>query len=505
MDYLAYVLRAFHNPMMNIGESMKQLTVTYSIQAKEMPSYAELISLLDSFPQRDITKIFFIDDGDNNFTMTSTSILDSSAYKIFADNLFDEDMVHVTIEIDKQVEQDRLSVYCYQKFCEDLLEQSFLDILSAFSNLFTEAGHLYFEVFDDNVFFRTGTMAFSSDDHTITWGLADRHERLKKCRETSCFLHQATYPLLPEDFYLEVDFKDNPLTELFAQICSVLSLAYLSTNSSILHNVLRIQVTGQRNLDYSIELTKIKPNEELYKIYHWIFAGGNAVDKVLLARNSISAHCKFTDICSLDGKTFASIQANYNLYLKDNVAKYIELTNAMGAYIQESTNNVSECISGLFGHFKSNLIAVLSFIISVMFANIVSGQPLDNIFTYGITMLMYLVFGGSLAFFVISVAEVWWKKQRMCKQYDEIIAHYKNVLAEEEIQQITDGGKALTVAKDSLKKGIILLSIVWIVCIIVAFILVDCTGDGPHIVENVIIWLKGILASFGKLISQVKK
>lgn len=80
---------------------------------------------------------------------------------------------------------------------------------------------------------------------------------------------------------------------------------------------------------------------------------------------------------------------------KDNVSKYIELTNAMAGFIQESTNNVSDCISELLGHLKSNLIAVVSFIFTATLANIVSDQPLDNIFTYDITIIMYLVFVGS--------------------------------------------------------------------------------------------------------------
>lgn len=119
-------------------------------------------------------------------------------------------------------------------------------------------------------------------------------------------------------------------------------------------------------------------------------------------------------------------------------------------------------------------------------------------------MLIYLVLIGSIAYYAISVAEVWAARQKMCKKYADILVHYRKVLPEEEISQITDDGKPLIKAKDTLKYGIIRWSIVWIGLIIAAFILIDCAGDGPHIVENVIIWLKGILTSLGKLIPQVK-
>lgn len=289
---------------------------------------------------------------------------------------------------------------------------------------------------------------------------------------------------MPEDFYAEVDFNGNPLSRLFKQISSALSLAYLSTNSSILCEELRIQITGQRNMDYSVQLSDITPNDELYRIYHWIFTDGNVVDKALLARNSISSHCKLTGISNLDGRTFASIQANYNLYLKDNVAKYIELTNAMAGFIQESTNNVSECISQLLGNLKSNILAVMSFVFTVVLANIVSGQPIENIFTFQIKIIMYIVFIGSLVYYFISVAEVIYKKRKMVKQYDDLIAHYEKVLPNEEIEQITGGGRARLDAESSLNHGMIVWSAIWIAMILATFIIVDYIGDTPHLVAD---------------------
>ncbi len=118
---------------------------------------------------------------------------------------------------------------------------------------------------------------------------------------------------------------------------------------------------------------------------------------------------------------------------------------------------------------------------------------------------MYLVFGGSLCYYAISVAEIRVQKQKMCKQYDDIIDHYRKVLPEEEIEHITDNGRPLTKAKDSLKRGIIRWSIVWVILIIGAFIIVDYVGDGPHIVKNVINWVRGVLSKLSALISQAKQ
>lgn len=496
MNYLECIQQMFHCSSMDITERMKHVNIKFSTYPSNLPSYKDLYALLSSFPCRDTLTFAMNDDAGSSLRITSNPACTQDHYIDFQSDLYKDDPVYVTIEITKQVTENQMSIYCFQKFCADLLSLPHSDVLTAFTALFSETTHLYFEVFDEDIFFKTGTMAVSSSNHSIIWGVPDRKIMLDKCRMASNFYHQTVYPLLPEDFNIEVNYTNNPLTQLFSQMSTALSLAYLSTTSSIVNNELRIQITGQRSIDYMIPLAKIQPNGELYKVYHWIFSEGNAVDKALLARNSISAHCKFTDISNLDGKTFASIQANYNLYLKDNVSKYIELTNAMAGFIKESTNNVSDCMTELLSHLKSNLLAVVSFIFTATLANIVSDQPLDNIFTFDITIIMYLVFAGSLVYYVISILEVHSKRKRMCKQYDDIVALYEKVLSKEDIQQITDNGQPLNKAQNELNSGMIGWSIAWILLILASFTVIDFIGDGPHIIENT-------LSTLGTLLSNI--
>ena len=493
MDYIAQLKEAFSVSSVTIDERIKQVAIKFNIQPSQMPAYSKLCELIASFPKRDTIKFFFTDDS-TSLSIGSSNLRSIEAYTSYVSGLFKNDSIRVTITIDKKIKDEKLSIYCYQRFASDLLELTISEILDAFSDLYTGINHLYFEIFDSEIFFRTGTMVFSSAEHTIDWTLSDRQAKLDICQTASSFYHQATRPLLPEDFKIEVDFENNPLTVVFSKICTILSLAYLSTTSSIQNNQLYIQITGQRNLDYIFDLSSINPNPELYNIYYWIFTDGNAVDKALLARNSISAHCKFTDISNLDGKTFSSIQANYNLYLKNNVAQYIDLTNAMAGFICESVNNISDCLSQLFGHFKTNLLAVLSFIFTVFLANIVSDQPLENIFTYDIVMILFAVLGGSLCYYFISLSEVIIKRKRITKQYNILIEHYKKTLSEDDITIITNNDQTLRDAQTSLKSGIILWSIVWILFIVGSFVFIDYIGDGPHIIGNVISWIKHLFA-----------
>lgn len=488
MDYLAEIQRVFQCTAYIIEERIKQVAMKMTVYPRNLPTYENLLSLVNSFPERDYVKFVLKDDGSSEYTIDSKGKQNQVEYDGFKLGLFEEDPVYMTVEINKRVVDDQVSIYSFKRFCDDILSLAMTDVLAAFVDFYREAEHLYFKVYSDDVFCKTGTMAFSSAEHTITWGLSDRKDRLNRCRETACFYHQPNYPLLPDDFNIEVDFQGNPLSFLFSQISTALSLVYLSTNSSIQNGELRTQITGQRNLDYTTRLAEIKPNYELYRIYHWIFTEGNSVDKALLARNSISSHCKLAGIGNLDERTFVSIQANYNLYLKDNVAKYIELTNAMAGFILDSTNNVTNCITQLLGNLKGNILAVMSFVFTVVLANIVSGQPLENIFTFQIKIIMYIVFIGSLVYYLISVAEVSYKKRKMMDQYHDLLKHYEKVLPHEEINQITEKGKALSCAESSLKQGMFFWSVVWIATIMIAFLIVDYIGDYPHLVANFLPW-----------------
>ena len=224
MNYLASIQQSFHCSSMNVDERVKYVNIRLSIYPSDLPSYEDLCTLISSFPSRDSLTFSMNDDAGSSIRIASNAGCTQDDYSDFQSDLYKDDPVHVTIEINKQVIQNQMSIYCYRNFCTDLLSLSPSEVLLAFTGLYSEATHLYFEVFDEDVFFKTGTMAFSSAKHSISWEFSDRKSMLDECRNVSCFYHQTIYPLLPEDFNIEVDFADNPLTHLFSQMSTALSI-----------------------------------------------------------------------------------------------------------------------------------------------------------------------------------------------------------------------------------------------------------------------------------------
>ena len=138
----------------------------------------------------------------------------------------------------------------------------------------------------------------------------------------------------------------------------------------------------------------------------------------------------------MDTKILASIQSNYNLYLKDNVTQYLEMRNKVAEFISDIMSRTGEYATDLLDKFKTNIIAVFGFLFSVILANIVSDQPLDNIFTRDITIILELVLVGSVGYPLICYKQSKFQMEKMCirdrtvfKQRDSYGRYWKSNMA----------------------------------------------------------------------------
>lgn len=485
MDYISEIRKLFPSASFKVEERMKVVEIKSNCTASCLPNYENIVGFIGSLPGRDSISISIQSEGELIFILSTSDVKNLAQYDYFREELYPEDNVSVILSINKDVAEETFSIYSFDSFCSDLQSLSISKFLSAFTYLLSGHNHLYFDVFDkQNVFFKTGTMLFSSTKAQVEWGIENRLSRLSRCRESSCFYNQAMFPLIPEDFFCEADSSCTELKDLFLKIATIFSYVYISSNSSIEDEMLHLQITGHRSVEYSCKLSDISTNRTIVNLYKWIYTDGNSTDKALLARNSISLQCRYITVAQIDERLLSSIQANYDVYLRDNVEKYIGLTNSMAEYIERLYLKTNECLSDLFGQFKANLFAGISFIFTVVLANIVGGQPLDNIFTNDVTVICYLFLLGSLFFLAVSVFEIIGKRKRLEDQFNELVKHYDKVLSREEIDYLTENGKTLLEVKRSLIHKTVAWSVIWGCLIIAFFIVVDVTGDGPHLLNQ---------------------
>lgn len=334
-------------------------------------------------------------------------------------------------------------------------------------------------------------MFFTSSDRPQINIELDRNHRLQECRETSYFYNQDTYELLPDDFKIVVGYEGNPLIELFQKLEMILSLCMLASNSSIQQDKLKLQIMGQRSVEYTYGLNEIKGNPILYKIYDWIYSGGNNIDKALIARNIICLHCKYEPLLLLDLKVLAAIQSNYNLYLKENVTQYLELKNKVAEFITGIVSKTGEYATELLDKFKTNLIAIFGFLFTVIIANIVSDQPLDNIFTRDVTVILEFVLVGSFVYLFISYKQSKYQMKKVYDSYDELKKSYNQILTDDDIKECFKNDLIITEMKKTVKRSQMIYLIIWSCFLIILLIALELLTDNSIIIS----FLKGIAAN----------
>ena len=141
-----------------------------------------------------------------------------------------------------------------------------------------------------------------------------------------------------------------------------LAASMIASNAMLQAGNIKLQIMGQRSVDYVFSLNEILGNPILYKIYDWIYSGGSSIDKAIIARNIICLHCKYEPLLKLDSKVLLSIQSSYNLYLKDHVIQYLEMKNKVAEFISEILSRTGEYATELLDKFKTNYICLFDYL-----------------------------------------------------------------------------------------------------------------------------------------------
>lgn len=474
-------------------ESRKVYEAAFSYKAAAPLEYQDFVDVINAIPARDNIVISLATENDELFNFNRTTQED--AYINFIQEVMDDEIISVKLEIEKNIQKNHLSIYCFEKFMEDLIRLPIGEVLKSFALFFKESdGYIIFDLLDDKNIFYTKTMFFLPHDHSdITIDEFDRNRRLQECRETSYFYNQDNYELLPDDFKIVIGYKGNPLLKLFQKLEMILALCMLASNSSVQENKIKVQIMGQRSVEYSYKLNEIKGNPALYKIYDWIYSGGNNIDKALIARNIICLHCKYEPLLLLDTKVLAAIQSNYNLYLKENVTQYLELKNKVAEFITGIVSKTGEYATELLDKFKTNLIAIFGFLFTVIIANIVSDQPLDNIFTKDITVILELVLAGSFIYLFISYKQSKYQMKKVYDSYDELKKSYNQILSDDDIKECFKDDQIITDMKNTVKRSQRIYLLIWSCFLVILLSILEFVTENPIIISC----LKQILEKIG--------
>lgn len=459
-------------------ERRKVYEASFIFQAEHAPQYQEWMAVIGEISQRDEIKIFLESESEENCVITRRS--EKAEYASFIQKILEDSEISVKVEIQKSVQEGCFSIYNFKNFSEDLLCMRLSEVMKFFALLFEETQrYIIFEVFGSEDIFYTKTMFFLPAGSTVAVSGFDRKQRLQECREISYFYNQDTYDILPDDFMVEKNYDGNPLKGLFSKLETFLSVCYLASNATVQNEGVKLQIIGQRSVEYVYRFDEICENSMLYKLYDWIHSGGNSMDKAVIARNIICLHCRYEPLLKADEGVLASVQSSYNLYLKDNVAQYLELKGKIAEFISDTVSRTGEYATELFDRFKINLLAIFGFLFTVAIANIVSDQPLDNIFTRDITVILELVLLGSLIYLFICYIQSKYQMVKVYESYESLKKTYEGILAREDINECFQEDELLVKMKKSIRRSQIAYIILWVFFLAMLFVIIEMVSDAP--------------------------
>ncbi len=458
-----------------ISERTRVVDIQFECKGKCLQSCQVLENSLNEFPKRDEITVIITNEIDIPYTLRDRNLTQDNGFKEYKSDIDEDENIKIHIEIKKSIEEGSVSIYNFKSFVDEIMSKNIIEVMDSFNKLLLGQKYLVFEIDDFQQVFSTKTLVFKKRTETVTTIESDRDEKLNNCKLASYFYNKTEYNLLPDDFYIVSTFENNPLKDIFNKIEVILSMAYISNSAHIEAGILYLQMVGQRNMDFKYNLlqeSNIKINHEFYKIYNWIYTGGNPVDKAIIARNLMSLHCKYCDFIDIDEKTFASIQSNFNLYQRDNVTQYLELKSKLSEYVIGLSNNIGEIAVTLISRLKNSFVAFLTFLLSVLLTQLLSGN-IENIFTMQVLQIIMLVLIGSLIYMGVSIYEVNIMQAELEEGYDQLKDNYIGILDDRDIQEAFKSDEVINKKKKKLKEYKWVIAGIWGMCIILGMI---CTG-----------------------------
>ena len=307
----------------------------------------EIFNLAEKLSPRDRYELEIDFDGDAS-AITKVGDVGRGLAREHIEECIDSGTVTYTITIRKP-KDSCVSIYSLEAFGTYLRSESLSILFSALSTRFGDK--LLFECKElDNV-------AGSQTIQFIPWGQGsedikaddlDRSVVLGAFKENSFSLGMNGV-FLPSDFWLGKRTWVPDIDAFMDKACSVLSAIFISSNSEIASGEkLRYKILGYKTIEGELCFSELKSaRSQLFKIYAWAYASGGSADRIGLARNVLSLHIDRLQDVAKELGLWNAIYSNYQVYLKENVASYLEIKNKISEFLIESTTKAHNLVDQL--------------------------------------------------------------------------------------------------------------------------------------------------------------
>lgn len=329
----------------------------------------QLLALTKSLPLRDRFELQIEFRGDV-LSLTDNSEAGQALVATHLQAHMDQGEARYELIVKKSV-NGALSIYCLSAFGRYLEGEELASVLTALGSRFKDG--IAFECLCPVSACGSDTLRFWPQGQMPSAGSTApsmRSQVLTSFRDNSYSAGLKT-DFLPSDFHLLQRTGVAVIDDFMDKACAVLCAIYLVSSSQI-HSSERLsyKLVGYKSVEGEAAFIEFVPAlPGLYKIYDWAYGVGGSADRIGLARNVVSLHVdRLQDV--LDHSTlWNAIHSNYQIYLKGNVASYLEVKNKIAEFLIESTAKAHALVEGLVDSLKNGVFVMLTFLLTVVVVN----------------------------------------------------------------------------------------------------------------------------------------
>lgn len=436
---------------LKVQEDFRSFEISFEINGAllvdKIYNYDYINTVFSYKNSRDDLKIFINFNGESkavfrNITDIETTITDNSSVLFDSDNTY-----KINLQITKEFVEHCVSIYNFDAFQKWFINSNNLQEcwkrINSFAFIVNEP--IIFHVLDVNdINFYTSRFVFTSD-HTKIPSIESSHrdELLESRKDHSFVSSPIEFKILPDDFYW-LKKQDYPIINLFDKLCLMLIYSFLVDITEVKEDSIYYKLYGYRTIKNDLDLRTIGVDflDEYYKIYLWIFHDTNhssMSDKLGIARNLITLHLKNNSLCELEGDVVTAIKSNFDIYLKENVQRYLEVKNQVSTFIYDMSQKAEEEAKSLIETFKSNLLIFISYFLSIFIVTAIDKGKFINVFTFEVTTITLLILLMSWFYRQHTIDDIKKKKKRFEAKYKSFKKRYSDILDNDNLQAMFDG------------------------------------------------------------------
>lgn len=467
-----------------IRETHECFVAEYSLNCLSSPSLSEFSRALQAFPDRDLLELFItINSSDPLIFSTEDQQLWQETLEDLATqqaSLEHGDSVTLKVSITKRSSNNTISVYNLDQLLAHFKQRSIQECFAIFADYLISFPTVKFVCLDMTGSIATHSMAFGPPSNIFNEMRAahiNRQQILDKRNVVAYFFGGVGATLIPDDFHVTTIDGDIPtdLVALLSLLERVLSFIFLVNSTSLEPDgkvSFRLQgyklVSGTIARDHILDLNWNCG----FQLYQWAYAGGAVSDKIGLLRNIMTLHLDNAKIPHLDDAVYRSACSSHEIYLRENIAHYVEIRNKLTEYLINLKRSAREDSGRLSASLFQQLGAFLTFFLTALMVNAIQGGKFKAVFSRDVALISYVFLFGSGCFLFISALSLKRRIAYFRHDYDELRQQYLGLLDDEDLNGILDEKTYLTLPLKEVRSSACITGFFWIILLLVfAFVI----------------------------------